>query len=81
MDSSLLEFLCCPDDRSALRMATPAELAAANAKIAAGGMKNRGGAAVSDALSDGLVREDGRWLYPVREGIPVLLIDEAIPLA
>ena len=33
VDSSLLEFLCCPDGRSALRMATPAELAAANAKI------------------------------------------------
>jgi uncharacterized protein YbaR (Trm112 family) len=26
------------------------------------------------------VREDQVWLYPVREGIPIMLIDEAIPL-
>jgi uncharacterized protein YbaR (Trm112 family) len=29
---------------------------------------------------DGLVCETCRLLYPIRDGIPVMLIDEAIPL-
>jgi uncharacterized protein YbaR (Trm112 family) len=31
-------------------------------------------------LDAGLIREDGRVVYPVRNGIPVLLADEAIML-
>lgn len=75
----LLEVLCCPSDRSPVRLATPAELEALNARIA-GGVKNNGGAAVSDKLEAAIIRVDGTFAYPVREEIPVMLIDEAIPL-
>jgi uncharacterized protein YbaR (Trm112 family) len=51
-----------------------------NARIAAGHVKTRGGQAVTDPVSEGLVRQDGRFLYPVRDDIPVMLIDEALPL-
>ena len=34
-----------------------------------------------EAVAEGLVREDGDWLYPVRDDIPIMLIDEAIPLS
>jgi uncharacterized protein YbaR (Trm112 family) len=27
------------------------------------------------------VRQDGQYLYPIRDDIPIMLIDEAIPLA
>jgi uncharacterized protein YbaR (Trm112 family) len=31
-------------------------------------------------VDGGLVREDGRILYPIRQRIPVLLVDEGIAL-
>lgn len=75
----LLEVLCCPADRSAVRLATPAEIEALNGRIA-GGLKNNGGAAVTDKLEAAIIRVDGTFAYPVREEIPVMLIDEALPL-
>jgi uncharacterized protein YbaR (Trm112 family) len=27
------------------------------------------------------MRQDGQYLYPIRDDIPIMLIDEAIPLA
>jgi len=32
-------------------------------------------------LTAALVREDGEWIYPVRDGVPILLAAEAIPIA
>ena len=32
-------------------------------------------------LDAALVREDGRIAYPIRDSIPLLVIDEAVPLA
>jgi uncharacterized protein YbaR (Trm112 family) len=35
---------------------------------------------VETPLESGLVPEEGNVIYPVRDGIPVLLTQEAIPL-
>jgi uncharacterized protein YbaR (Trm112 family) len=55
-------------------------LARLNTAIAHGGVKNRGEQPVTEPVREGLLREDGLFLYPVREDIPIMLIDEAIPL-
>jgi len=52
-----------------------------NAGIAAGSIRNRAGQTVTEQLDGGLMRQDGKFLYPVRQEIPIMLIDEAIPLA
>jgi uncharacterized protein YbaR (Trm112 family) len=80
VDPQLLEILVCPDSRQAVREAPRALVDRVNAAIAGGGLVNRGGEAVREPIEGGLVREDQVWLYPVREGIPIMLIDEAIPL-
>jgi uncharacterized protein YbaR (Trm112 family) len=81
VDQSLLDILVCPETKQPLRLADAGLLERLNAAVRDGSLKNRGGQVVSSPLEQGLVREDGRVLYPVREDIPIMLIDEAIPLS
>lgn len=76
----LLDILVCPESRASVRSAEPELLARVNEAVAVGTLKTRGGDPVRVPLDEGLVREDGLLLYPVRDGIPIMLIDEAIPL-
>jgi uncharacterized protein YbaR (Trm112 family) len=80
MDAQLLEILCCPETKQDLVLAAPGLIEELNRRIAAGGLKNRGGEAVKENIEAGLLRADKKFLYPVREDIPVMLIDEAIPV-
>ncbi len=45
-----------------------------------GKITNRGGKIVENPLDGGLIREDKKFLYPIDDGIPIMLIDEAISL-
>jgi uncharacterized protein YbaR (Trm112 family) len=81
VDASLVAILACPETHQPVYVADEATVAKLNAAIAAGTVKNREGEPVADAIQTGLIREDGAYLYPVREDIPVMLIGEAIPLA
>jgi uncharacterized protein YbaR (Trm112 family) len=76
----LLEILVCPETKQPVRTATAELLARLNARVREGQLRNRGGGAVSKEIEEGLVREDGRVLYPVDDGIPVMLIEESIEL-
>ena len=80
IDKDLLDILACPQSHQPLREAPADLLAGVNARIEAGECTNVGGEKVERTVEEGLVREDGQVLYPIRDGIPVLLIDEGIPL-
>jgi uncharacterized protein YbaR (Trm112 family) len=80
VDHRLLEILVCPQTKQPVKVAGADLLERVNQAVAAGTLKNRGGETVRDPISEGLVREDGGVLYPVRDDIPVMLLDEAIPL-
>lgn len=80
IDEQLLEILACPEDKTPVSLADAELVSQINEAIKAGRMTNRGGAKVSDPIEGGLVRADGQWMYPIRDEIPVMLIDEAFPL-
>jgi uncharacterized protein YbaR (Trm112 family) len=76
----LLDILVCPETHQPVRLADAEVLARVNAAVAAGTLRTREGEEVRKPLEAALLREDGRLLYPVRDDIPVMLLDEAIPL-
>ena len=80
IDSEFLKILCCPETHQPLAPADAGLIQQLNEQIAAGQMRNRGDQPVKRKCDGGLVRQDGQFLYPICQGIPVLLINEAIPL-
>ena len=80
MDKKLLSILCCPVTHKGLSLARADLLKSVNAAIADGKLSNRGGAVLEEPLAEALVTDDGKLLYPVNDGIPVLLEGESVTL-
>ena len=76
----LLKILCCPETHQGVSLAEAGLIGRLNDKIQSGQLKNRTGATIAERLDGGLLRSDGKVLYPIRHNIPVMLIDEAILL-
>jgi uncharacterized protein YbaR (Trm112 family) len=51
-----------------------------NKAISEGKLSNRDGTLLQDGLDEALVTDDGKLLYPVADGIPVLLEGESVSL-
>jgi uncharacterized protein YbaR (Trm112 family) len=81
LHESTLAMLRCPHDRSPLQVAEPALVLRLNAAIAAQRLRNHAGQLVKRSLDGGLVRAAGDLVYPIVDQIPVMLYDEAIPVA
>jgi len=81
IDPELLKILCCPETHQTLTSADAALVQRLNSQIDSGQLRNRGGQPVTRKCDGGLVRKDGQFVYPVCEDIPILLINEAIPLS
>ena len=80
LDKDLLAILACPKTHQSLSEAGEEVLEKLNGAVARGGLLNQGGDPVDEAVKAGLLREDGQVLYPIRDGTPILLVDEGIPL-
>jgi len=80
MDDKLLEIICCPETHQPLRQADAELVADLNQRIEAGTLLDRVDDKISQKIDGGLLREDGKILYPIRQEIPTLLIEQGIPL-
>jgi uncharacterized protein len=80
MDASLLELICCPQTHQALTPLAPDKLAEVNRSISLGEINTVNGIVVRTPLPAGLVREDGSVIYPISNGIPLLVPEEGILL-
>lgn len=80
IDSELLKIMCCPETHQPLEFADEETIKKINSEIKSGIKKNRSGELIKEEIDGGLIREDKKFLYPIRKGIPIMLIDEAIPL-
>jgi uncharacterized protein YbaR (Trm112 family) len=80
VNPDLLEILVCPETRQPVSLASEEVLAKLNEEIRAGRARNRGGETLTKPIEEGLLRQDGKVLYAVEDGIPVMLIEESIEL-
>ena len=78
MEKRLLNILRCPVTHKGLSLARREMLGRLNAAIDDGRVSNHDGTALAESLTEALVTDDEKLLYPVVGGIPVLLEGESI---
>lgn len=76
----MTELYCCPETQQPLEVLDDERLEQLNEAIRAGELQSDGGEAVERTLDAGLVRQDGAYVYPVRDGVPDLLPSDRIEL-
>jgi uncharacterized protein YbaR (Trm112 family) len=81
MDRKLLDLLVCPATRQPLALLDKPGLAVLNRAIAAGSVKRVDDAPQTETIREALITRDRKTLYRIDDGIPVLLIEEGIPVA
>ncbi|MEM7432036.1 MAG: Trm112 family protein [Pseudomonadota bacterium] len=80
MKKSLLQILSCPVSQKGVALAKDAQLHALNQAIAAGTVSNRSGDTVTEPFAEALVSDNGKFAYPIHDGIPVLLESHSVDL-
>jgi uncharacterized protein YbaR (Trm112 family) len=80
MDEKLLEIMCCPETHQPLAKAGAELVDDLNKRIQAGTLVDRVAENGAERIDGGLIREDGKIMFPIRQDIPVMLIDQSISL-
>jgi len=78
LDPELLALLVCPETHQDVTLATTDEIAQLNEAIRAGRIRNVGGKEVTEPVEAALIRIDRAVAYPIRDGIPVMLVPEGM---
>lgn len=77
---ALVEMLICPATKQKVFLAEESFIRTINQKIEEGNLQNLGKQPVETPMEAGLIREDQAVLYPIRNGIPMMLAEESISI-
>ena len=80
MHKRLLTILRCPISHKGLVLAKRDTLARVNKALVEGQLSNRDGTVLSEPLTEALLTDDSKMLYPVADGMPVMLEGESISM-
>src|SRR5271156_4711264 len=80
LDPELLALLVCPETHQDVILATPGEIALLNEAIRHGRVRTAGGSPVDQPVEGALIRTDRYIAYPIRDGIPVMLVAEGLAI-
>jgi len=78
IDKKLLEILVCPVTKVPVKPLARDRLAILNRCIENGEIKRVDGEPLQEPLTEALITSDGRTLYPVDDGIPIMLEEQGI---
>ena len=78
LDKHLLEILVCPATKTPVKLLAKDKLAILNREVDQGTVAYLDGSSVEEQLDEALITEDGRTLYRVSDGIPVMLEEQGI---
>jgi len=77
---ALLDRLVGAETKQDLDLAGKDIVRKLNQKIKKGTLTTRGGNKVTESVNGALIRNDKKVLYMIRDDVPIMLIDEAIPM-
>jgi uncharacterized protein YbaR (Trm112 family) len=80
IDDSLVGLLRCPETGQRVALASGEILDTLLEHQKQGVLRHASGKLVKSVPEAGLLRADGRRVFPIRDGIPILLADEAIDI-
>ena len=78
IDKKLLEILCCPVSHQTLSPLPANKLEQLNQAIKTGNISYVDGETVANSLQEALLSDDGKVIYAVNDGIPVMLPERGI---
>lgn len=81
LDKRLLEILCCPVSKQPVQLLNARQLDCVRLAQSARSLSLLDGSNFSEPVEAGLLTRDGKTIYLIVDGIPIMLADQAVATA